>query len=226
MSDYADRHRRAGRRARSLRLVGVVAAAALALPVLTAASSASSSASSSAPPPTSQKRTLTVGLTQDVDSLNPFVGILASSYEIYQLAYDTLTEYGANDFSPKPDLATKWTTSPDGLTWTYTIRKGSSAVIIGATRWDRADGSRRWVASDQEALDLPPGVAALPTGRPLRTDQAGPLPAAQHRRGHPERLGHLRHGVERVIRVVDRQHLFVHVEILPHHQGFKNLLLG
>jgi hypothetical protein len=37
----------------------------------------------------------------------------------------------------------------------YRIRGGSSAVIIGARRWDRAAGSERWIASDQEALTLP-----------------------------------------------------------------------
>ncbi len=45
------------------------------------------------------KVTFTVGITQDVDSLNPFTGIVSSAYEIYQLQYETLTDYGAKDFS-------------------------------------------------------------------------------------------------------------------------------
>src|SRR4051794_31736399 len=57
------------------------------------------------------KVTFTVGVTQDVDSLNPFTGIAAASYEIYQLNYDTLTDYAQKDFSTVPSLASTWDTS-------------------------------------------------------------------------------------------------------------------
>jgi peptide/nickel transport system substrate-binding protein len=70
------------------------------------------------------KVTFTVGLTQDLDSLNPFTGIAASSYEMYQLQYETLTDYAAKDFSATPALAESWDTSPDGLTWTYHLKPG------------------------------------------------------------------------------------------------------
>src|SRR6476646_9499816 len=68
--------------------------------------------------------TFTVGITQDVDSLNPFTGIVASAYEMYQLNYDTLTDYAQKDFSAVPSLAASWDTSSDGLTWTYHLRPG------------------------------------------------------------------------------------------------------
>ncbi|HEX4699095.1 MAG TPA: ABC transporter substrate-binding protein [Actinomycetes bacterium] len=70
------------------------------------------------------KVTFTVGVTQDVDSLNPFTGITAAAYEIYQLNYDTLTDYAQKDFSTVPSLAESWDTSSDGLTWTYHLRAG------------------------------------------------------------------------------------------------------
>jgi peptide/nickel transport system substrate-binding protein len=70
------------------------------------------------------KVTFTVGILNDVDSLNPFTGIVAEAYEVWQTMYDTLTVDSAKDFSPTPSLASRWTTSPDGLTWTYTIRSG------------------------------------------------------------------------------------------------------
>ena len=73
---------------------------------------------------TGDKVTFTVGVTQDVDSLNPFTGIASASYEIYQLQYETLTDYAAKDFSAAPALAQSWDTSPDGLTWTYHLRPG------------------------------------------------------------------------------------------------------
>ena len=66
--------------------------------------------------------TFTVGIKQDIDSLNPFTGIVASAYEMYQMNYETLTDYGQEDFSAQPALAQSWDTSEDGLTWTYHLR--------------------------------------------------------------------------------------------------------
>jgi peptide/nickel transport system substrate-binding protein len=102
----------------------MLATAALALAALGAPATATLAASGSPSPANAQQSTFTVGFTQDLDSLNPFVGILASSYETYQLAYDTLTLYSPDDFSAQPGLASSWKTSSDGRTWTYTIRSG------------------------------------------------------------------------------------------------------
>jgi peptide/nickel transport system substrate-binding protein len=63
-------------------------------------------------------------LGEGVDSLNPFLGFQAPSYEMWGLTYDYLTGYTMKDMSPAPGLASKWTTSPDGKTWTFTVRKG------------------------------------------------------------------------------------------------------
>ena len=73
---------------------------------------------------TTKKVTFTVGMVGDIDSLNPFTGIESSSYEMYQLNYETLTDYGQTDFSTKPALAESWESSADGLTWTYHLRAG------------------------------------------------------------------------------------------------------
>jgi peptide/nickel transport system substrate-binding protein len=86
--------------------------------------SGSPSAQPTGPLPAHGRTVFTVGITTDIDSLNPFVGILAESYETFQLMYDTLTQYGAADFKPQPALAESWETSSDGLTWTYHIRRG------------------------------------------------------------------------------------------------------
>jgi peptide/nickel transport system substrate-binding protein len=112
-------HPRRRRRGRALPTLALGAALAVLAPVAALAAS-----SSPTPAPKASASTLTVGIAQDVDSLNPFVGILASSYEIFQLSYDTLTDYSPNNFSPVPGLASSWKTSPDGLTWTFTIRSG------------------------------------------------------------------------------------------------------
>jgi len=70
------------------------------------------------------KSVFTVGVTQDVDSLNPFVGVTAAAYEIFQMVYPTLTDYGAKDFTIEAGLAESWTESPDKTFWTYKIRPG------------------------------------------------------------------------------------------------------
>ena len=70
------------------------------------------------------KVTFSVGTPQDIDSLNPLVGALVIDYEVWNLEYATLTDKAAKDFSVIPGLAESWTTSPDGLTVTYTLRDG------------------------------------------------------------------------------------------------------
>jgi peptide/nickel transport system substrate-binding protein len=68
--------------------------------------------------------TFTLGTLHDADSLNPFTGIVATSYEAYGMMYDQLFGWSASDFSPTGQLATAVTPSADGKTWTYTIRSG------------------------------------------------------------------------------------------------------
>ena len=69
--------------------------------------------------------TLTVAVLTDADSFNPFVGIKATSFEMWALTYDYMIGYSMDDMSPQPTgLATSWDTSDDGLTWTFHIRDG------------------------------------------------------------------------------------------------------
>ena len=68
--------------------------------------------------------TLRVGLQQQFDSLNPFLGYTLASTEVFRLIYPTLTSYDQNDFAPIPELAESWKPSPDKLTWTFQIRPG------------------------------------------------------------------------------------------------------
>ncbi|MFN8148055.1 MAG: ABC transporter substrate-binding protein, partial [Candidatus Nanopelagicales bacterium] len=107
---------------RSARLTVGAAAVALALGLGVTVSAAASSSSSSSP--SAKKTVFTVGITQDIDSANPFTGIVAEAYEIFQMEYPTLTEYSAKDFSIVPGLAESWQESADHTTWTYKIRSG------------------------------------------------------------------------------------------------------
>jgi peptide/nickel transport system substrate-binding protein len=71
-----------------------------------------------------KKVTFTVAFTTDVDSLNPFLGVEATSYEMWALTYDYLVNYSMKDMSPEPGLAKSWDTSSDGRTWTFHVRDG------------------------------------------------------------------------------------------------------
>ena len=72
----------------------------------------------------SEKVVFTVGDTNDIDSMNPAVGLEAPAYFMYALNYDLLVNFSLKDFSPAPGIAESWETSEDGLTWTFHIREG------------------------------------------------------------------------------------------------------
>jgi peptide/nickel transport system substrate-binding protein len=74
--------------------------------------------------PGGQKVILKVGWSPDPDNLNPFVGVQQSSYELWHVSYDFLTNYGDQYLETQPGLAESWTSSADGLTWTFKIRSG------------------------------------------------------------------------------------------------------
>lgn len=76
------------------------------------------------PVPAQEQITFTVGVSQEIDSLNMSVGLLVVDYEVWNLQYAALVELSDEDFSPEPGLAETWEPSDDGLTWTYTLREG------------------------------------------------------------------------------------------------------
>jgi peptide/nickel transport system substrate-binding protein len=121
----------AGQARRARRLAVAAAALALCLPAsLALALPAAAAPASSSPAPTPKsthypKSTFVVGdATDAVDTLNPFVGVTSQDYEVYGLIYDNLMDYGQLNYSPAPRLATSWSTSANGLVWTYHIRQG------------------------------------------------------------------------------------------------------
>lgn len=65
---------------------------------------------------------LKVGVTQEVDSLNPFISITRTGTDILRTAFDFLTVYNQEEQKPIGSLAESWETSEDKLTWTFTIR--------------------------------------------------------------------------------------------------------
>ena len=62
--------------------------------------------------------TLRIAAFDGIDSMNPFVGVNDDSYATYEYIYPQLVQYDENvEFAP--DFATDWTSSDDGLTWTF-----------------------------------------------------------------------------------------------------------
>ncbi len=98
------------------------------------------------------KVVFTLGDDNDLDSMNPAVGLEAPAYFMYALNYDLLVHFSLEDFSPSPGLAESWEVSDDGLTWTFNIREGM--------KWsDGEDITAEDVAfTYQRALDDPIGV--------------------------------------------------------------------
>ena len=106
---------------RVLFVAAVVAIVAVGAAVAQAASSSSPAPSAA---PSSGSLVVRIGQLQDPDNLNPFIGIQGLDYQIWHLNYDFLVGFDAKTLAPRPELATKWTVSPDGKTWTFPTRQG------------------------------------------------------------------------------------------------------
>jgi len=65
--------------------------------------------------------TVRIGYAGAPDDLNPGLGVLAEDYIMYNLMYDSPLNIDL-DGNFQPELATAWSASEDGLTWTLTIR--------------------------------------------------------------------------------------------------------
>lgn len=81
------------------------------------------------PPPsdggTATGGTVRIGVGGYPDSLNPGNGVLAEAYTMYELVYDTpIAVTSAGEYVS--ELATEWSASEDGLTWTMTIVEGAT----------------------------------------------------------------------------------------------------
>jgi len=95
----------------------IASTAALGLALLVAAPGQAARAADEPTP-----KVVRVGTTQSMDSMNPFLAVRLVSTSIHRWMYGYLTVPDSKTLQPSPDLAESWTTSPDGLTWTFKIR--------------------------------------------------------------------------------------------------------
>src|ERR1044072_4205845 len=100
----------------------------LLVPALVPVPFAAPAGASAAPAPQAahaqQPKILKIGVTQEIDSLNPFISITRTGTDILRTAFDYLTVYSQKDQTPIKSLAESWETSDDKLTWTFHMRKG------------------------------------------------------------------------------------------------------
>jgi ABC-type transport system substrate-binding protein len=78
-----------------------------------------SSGQSSTPP-----ARFVIGMSEVFHNLDPDQAVLESPLQILNLVGGTLTQFNADASQVEPGLATKWSTSADGLTYTFTLRPG------------------------------------------------------------------------------------------------------
>ena len=118
--------------------------------VLAWPSSALSQAPSS-PVPSGARREVRVGAPGIPAALDPATALEGTIPLIAHQVFDTLVAYGEGTTDVEPALATRWSVSRDGLTWSFTLRDGvrfhdgtpltSSEVVASFARQLRPDAS-------------------------------------------------------------------------------------
>lgn len=105
--------------------------------------------------------TLVFGRGGDSTSLDPAVTTEGESFKVTKNIYETLTEFGPQDTEVNPGLATEWESSPDGLTYTLTLREGvkfhdgtdfnADAVVYNFERWKAGNAEQFYYYNSQFA---------------------------------------------------------------------------
>jgi len=72
----------------------------------------------------SNTSTLTVAMASDEGTLDPGVSMDNAAWKITYPAYERLVQYHGANATVQGSLATNWTVSEDGKTWTFTLKSG------------------------------------------------------------------------------------------------------
>lgn len=92
-----------------------------------------------------EEKLLIEGRSSDSATLDPFNATDIASWRVSRQIYDNLVGFEPGSFNVAPSLATAWTTSDDGKTWTFTLAEGvqfhdgtdfnADAVVFNIERW-------------------------------------------------------------------------------------------
>ncbi len=95
--------------------------------------------------PEAKEKVLIFGRGGDSVALDPSIVTDGESLNVTKNIFDTLLDYEDGNTNVKPSLATEWTVSPDGLEYTFKLRKGvkfhdgtdfnADAVVFNFMRW-------------------------------------------------------------------------------------------
>ena len=140
-------------------------------------------ASSASPSPSNGQVVLRLGWLAGPDNLNPFVGTNSSAFTVWYMNYDTLVGLNTTDVRPNTTtgLATAWKTSPDGKSWTFTIRKGVKwqdgvPLTAGDVAWTYNDIIKNQIAN-WTAYTTNMAKATALDDTTVRIDCSAPSPA-------------------------------------------------
>lgn len=67
---------------------------------------------------------MNIALTGEIDSLNPFIGVLADAMNIHRTQYEPMVAWGAEDNSETAAIAESWEANEDGSEWTFQLAEG------------------------------------------------------------------------------------------------------
>ena len=95
--------------------------------------------------------TLVISIAADPTGLDPEAVPNNTSGFIMATVYDSLTRYKPGTVEVEPGLAQSWDISPDGLTYTFHLRKGVK-FHDGTPFNAAANTSRRWTASSRRTI--------------------------------------------------------------------------
>src|SRR3984893_9797235 len=88
---------------------------------LAAALAFAGGATAQAPTP---KNVLVIGHVAELQTLDPAQSVTISDFRILANMYEGLLHYKDGSLEVEPGLATSWTVSPDGKTYTFKLREG------------------------------------------------------------------------------------------------------
>src|SRR5438094_4335742 len=111
-------------RIRRLMRVPVVRLPVIILTLVLAWPSSALSQAPSSPVPTSARREVRVGALGIPAALDPATALEGTLPLIAHQVFDTLVSYHEGTTDVEPALATRWSVSRDGLTWSFTLRDG------------------------------------------------------------------------------------------------------